>query len=165
MKTKYSIIVALIVATSSLVSINEIAKVLKQQSLFAQPSSSPTIHIIKDGTNSYAISSGSARVGTFDTSYMILGSVDSLMSSMDLIRSTIIQDFESSPTIGYVRVPTAVSPGANPFADIATLNQTITSEIDKAIESTERSNLTDTTIKCNFGMELSEWKCINYGLL
>lgn len=152
--------IAFIVVTLSLLPINEV----EQHPILAQPSLSP-IHIIKDGTNSYAISSGSARIGTFDTSYTILGSIDSLKTSVDLIRSTIIQDYDSSPTIGYVKVPGAVSPGANPFADIATLNQTITSEIDKAIKSTERSNLTDIVIKCNFGMELSEWKCVNYGSL
>jgi hypothetical protein len=91
-----------------------------------------------------------------------LGGVDSIKTSRDLITSTIIQDYDSSPTIGYVKVPAAVSPGANPFADEATINKTITSEIDKAIESAERLNLTDTGIRCNFGMELSEWKCSKY---
>jgi hypothetical protein len=160
MNIGYPIVIALIVAALSLLPINEV----QQHPLLAQPSSSP-IHIIKDGTNSYLLSSGSAKVGTFDTSYTILGTVGSINASRDLIRSTIIQDYESSPTSGYVKVPIAVSPGANPFADKATINQTITSEIDEAIESAEKSNLADTAIKCNYGMDLSEWKCTNHGLL
>src|SRR3712207_5076473 len=32
-----------------------------------------TIHIIKDGTNSYTLSGGSSRVGSFDTTYRVLG--------------------------------------------------------------------------------------------
>jgi hypothetical protein len=161
----YAIVVALVLAAFSLLSIKVIADISQQQPISAQPSSA-AIHIIKDATNSYTISSGSSKVGTFDTSYTIMGSVDSITTSKDLIRSTIIRDYDSSPTIGYVKVPTVVSPGANPFADIATINQTITSEIDKAIESAETlSNLVDTAIKCNLGMQLSEWKCSSHGLL
>jgi hypothetical protein len=159
MNTIYAIIVALVLGAFSLLSIKVIAEISQQQPISAQPSSSSPIHIIKDATNSYTISSGSSKVGPFDTSYTIMGSVDSIKTSKDLIRSTIIRDYDSSPTIGYVKVPTVVSPGANPFADKATINQTITSEIDKAIESADRSNVADTAIKCNLGVQLSEWKC------
>jgi hypothetical protein len=162
MNTRYAIVIILVGVALPTIVVK--ANILQQQHIFAQPSSSP-IHIIKDGTNSYTISSGSSKVGTFDTSYTIMGSLDSIKASKDLLSSTIIQDYGNSPTIGYVKVATAVSPGANPFADIVTINQTITSEIDKAIESVGKSDFADTTIKCNFGMELSEWSRISHGLL
>ena len=82
-----------------------------------------------------------------------------------MIRSTILRDYESSPTIGYVRVPGDVSPGANPFADKAAINQTITDEIDKAIALAEESGRANVNIECNFGMELSEWKCTYHEIL
>ena len=160
MKVLFIILASSIVLALGLLQVDE----LDPQPTFAQ-SSSLAVHIIKDETNSYVVSSGSANVGTFDTSYTILGSVDSINASRDLIRSTIIRDYESSPTIGYVKVPMDVSPGANPFADKATINQTMTAEIDKAIEMAEESSTSSANIKCTFGMELSEWKCTNHELL
>src|SRR5688572_14591758 len=61
-----------------------------------------TIHITKDGTNSYIISGGSSSVGTFDTTYRVVGERSAIRASEDLIISTITDDFSSSPTIGYV---------------------------------------------------------------
>jgi hypothetical protein len=173
MKTQYFIIATTMLFALVLL----LAFGVDPQQIFAQPSSptsstssssslSPTsVHIVKDGTNSYSISSGSASVGTFDSSYLILGDVNSIKTSKDLIRSTILRDYESSPTIGYVRAPRDISPGANPFADTATINQTITDEIDKAIALAEESDRGNVNIKCNFGMELSEWKCTNHEML
>ena len=61
-----------------------------------------TLHIIKDATNSYTISSSASFIGAFDTTYSITGSIGSMEASEDLIISTITEDFGSSPTIGYV---------------------------------------------------------------
>jgi hypothetical protein len=58
-----------------------------------------TIHITKDGTNSYIISDGSSSVGSFDTTYRVAGERSAIRASEDLIIATITSDFSSSPTI------------------------------------------------------------------
>src|SRR5215210_3189470 len=69
-----------------------------------------TIHITKDGTNSYVLSGGSSSVGSFDTTYRVAGERSAIRSAENLIISTITSDFSSSPTIGYVMVGNTTSP-------------------------------------------------------
>ena len=40
-----------------------------------------TIQIVKDGTNSYVLSGGSSRVGSFDTTYRVAGERSALRSA------------------------------------------------------------------------------------
>ena len=133
--------------------------------------SSSTLHITKHASNSYALSSGSSHIGSFDTTYTILGSISSIKDSKDLITSTIINDYDKSPFIGYVithksKSSDSKSPGlANPFADKATINEKIKNEIQKSIASTNKINTKEAVIKCDFGMEISKWNCITHGLI
>ena len=131
---------------------------------------SNTIHITKDASNSYALSSGSSHIGSFDTTYTIIGSVTSLKESNNLITSTITNDYDSSPVIGYVISHKSKSDSksatlANPFADKSTINEKIKSEIQTSINSSQKLKTTKAEIKCNFGMEISDWKCSTHGLL
>jgi uncharacterized membrane protein len=184
-----AIVIALItLATSLLMAIDDGVQTLQNKLVFAQISSSASsfsaVHITKDTTNSYTISSGFTSIGTFDTTYTILGSITSIKNATDLIISTITKDYDSTPTIGYVRVaPQKTAQGeasssssssssspqpstiANPFADKATINQSITTEIQKAITSAAKSNFVNLEIKCHFGMDLSDWKCSSHDLL
>jgi hypothetical protein len=184
-----AIVIALItLATSLLMAIDDGVQTLQNKLVFAQISSSASsfsaVHITKDTTNSYTISSGFTSIGTFDTTYTILGSITSIKNATDLIISTITKDYDSTPTIGYVRVapqktaqgeasssssssPSSPQPStiANPFADKATINQRIATEIQKAMESAAKSNFVTLEIKCDFGMDLSDWKCSSQGLL
>jgi hypothetical protein len=184
-----AIVIALItLATSLLMAIDDGVQTLQNKLVFAQISSSASsfsaVHITKDTTNSYTISSGFTSIGTFDTTYTILGSITSIKNATDLIISTITKDYDSTPTIGYVRVapqktaqgeasssssssPSSPQPStiANPFADKATINQSITTEIQKAITSAAKSNFVNLEIKCHFGMDLSDWKCSSHDLL
>jgi hypothetical protein len=182
-----AIVIALItLATSLLMAIDDGAQTLQNKLVFAQISSSASsfsaVHITKDTTNSYTISSGFTSIGTFDTTYTILGSITSIKNATDLIISTITKDYDSTPTIGYVRVapqktaqgeasssssPSSPQPStiANPFADKVTINQSITTEIQKAITSAAKSNFVNLEIKCHFGMDLSDWKCSSHDLL
>ena len=187
---KHFIVIVLIVllvvtvSTITMVAIDNLIQMLQQKPIFAQtlPSTpfSSSVYIAKDATNSYTISSGSSSIGTFDTSYTILGNVSSIKKTSDLVISTITKDYDSSPTIGYVKVvaqtnakgetsSSSSSPQpstlANPFADKATINQKISTEIQKAIASSMKSTFANVEIKCDFGMELSDWKCSNHGLL
>lgn len=156
--------------TISSISIMGIAESYAQTSELQSKSPSSTIHITKDSSNSYALSSGSSQIGTFDTTYTIVGSVTSLKESTDLITSTIIKDFDKSPVIGYViahksksdsKLPTL----ANPFVDKATINEKIKSEIQSSIGSSQKLKTTQAEVKCNLGMEINDWKCSTHGLL
>jgi len=128
-----------------------------------------TIQIIKDGTNSYFLSSGSSSVGSFDTTYRILGERSAIRPSEDLIISTITSDYSSSPTIGYVEAAnmtnaTGAANGAtlpNPFASPEQITESITSELRRAIgeaeNNTPQGQLVE--IKCDFGMTLNDMSC------
>jgi len=88
-------------------------------------------------------------------------------ASKNLITSTIIDDFDKNPNIGYVvnnssSLNTSTQAGLpNPFVSIETINQKITNETQNAIIAA--SNTTpagnNVEIKCSFGMILADYKC------
>jgi hypothetical protein len=126
-----------------------------------------TLHITKDATNSYTISSGASYMGAFDTTYSITGSVSSMDRSKDLIISTITEDLGSSPTIGYVNNTGSSSSQANlnqpglpnPFATRADIDEKIRAEITSSIDNAVKSNSANGEIKCIFGSSLDDFKC------
>ena len=125
-----------------------------------------TVHITKELANSYTISSGSSEIGTFDANYTIAGDMDTIKKEQKLIVSTITDDFNNSPVIGYVKMPVAPSQQQqqqttlpNPFADNATINHTIEAEINSALSPGRDSTTAKTSIQCNFGMNILEWNC------
>jgi hypothetical protein len=125
-----------------------------------------TIHIIKDGTNSYTLSGSSSHVGSFDTTYRIAGERSAIRSAENLIISTISSDFRNSPTIGYIRAGGTGATGteagqANPFASHEQITERITSELRSAISQAESgtSQGQHVEIKCDFGMSLDEMRC------
>ena len=129
-----------------------------------------TIHITKDGTNSYVISGSSSSVGSFDTTYRVVGETSAIRASEDLIIATIISDFSTSLTIGYVMVgnTTTATAGAadgttlpNPFATPEQITERITSDLRRLIGEGE-SNTSQgqhVEIKCEFGMTLEDIRC------
>ena len=134
-----------------------------------------TVHITKSSTSSYNIvDSQTGLVGAFDTLYLITGSSDSLDSSKKIIISTIQDDFNNSPTIGYIRLynvteeivgaslPASV---VNPFADPRMINSTVTQHITSAIDSAHSLNNAMVAIKCDFGMIIGEWQCNHHGII
>lgn len=125
-----------------------------------------TIHITKDGTNSYVISGGSSSIGSFDTTYRVVGERSAMRSAEDLIISTITSDFSSSPTIGYVMVGNTTSASANatlpnPFASTEMITERITNELRSVISEAENNTVEgqDVEIKCVFGMTLEDMQC------
>ena len=137
----------------------------------AQQQQQQTIHITKDGTNSYVLSGGSSSVGSFDTTYRVVGERSAIRASEDLIISTITSDFSSSPTIGYVMVgnmTTTTTGGAadaatlpNPFATPEQITERITNELRRVISESENntSQGQELEIKCGFGMTLEDMQC------
>jgi hypothetical protein len=129
------------------------------------------IHITKQGTNSYVISGGSSSVGSFDTTYRVVGERSAIRASEDLIISTITDDFRRSPTIGYVRAgdmtTTTTGGGAdaatlpNPFATPEQITERITSDLRRVISEAESNTPQGqhVEIKCDFGMTLDEMRC------
>jgi hypothetical protein len=131
-----------------------------------------TLHIIKDATNSYTISSGASFIGSFDTTYTIIGSVSSLEASKDLIVSTITEDFGNSPTVGYVINTSSSSESKtnltqpslpNPFATKSAIDEKIRSEITTSIGNAAKSDPVEGEIKCIFGSSLDDFRCSFYG--
>jgi hypothetical protein len=132
-----------------------------------------TIHIIKDGTNSYTISGSSSSVGSFDTTYRIAGERSAIRAAENLIISTITDDFRTSPTIGYIRAGGTTSATAatdatlpSPFASHEQITERITTELRRGISEAE-SNTSQgqhVEIKCDFGMTLEDMRC-HYGPL
>jgi hypothetical protein len=130
-----------------------------------------TIHITKHGTNSYLLSGGSSSVGTFDTTYRVVGERSAIRASEDLIISTITDDFSSSPTIGYVMATNMTTTGGatnattatlpSPFATPEQITERITSELRRVVTEAENSTTEGQSveIKCDFGMSLEDMRC------
>ena len=175
-----------------------VASVLISQSAFAQPtttttnirpfpqlptppSSNPsTINMTSENKNAYTISSGFTKINNFVTTYTIIGRIDSMKSSSDLITSTIIKDFDGNANIGYVKnglpsqanaqqqqllqqqqqnqqQPSSSLP--NPFVDKSVINQSISDAVTSAISSASISFGGHLQIKCIFGMNLADYQC------
>jgi hypothetical protein len=85
--------------------------------------------------------------------------------------STITADFNNSPIIGYIKIssgPTQQQQPTmpNPFADKPTINKKIEAEIGSALSSTSGNlNISKTSIQCESGMSISDWKCKSQGLV
>ena len=129
-----------------------------------------TVHITKDGTNSYTLSGGASYVGSFDTTYRVVGERSAIRSAENLIISTITSDFRTSPTIGYITPGgTTTDTGAttleptlpSPFASHEQVTERITNDLRRAITEAENNTAQGqlVEIKCDFGMTLEEMRC------
>jgi hypothetical protein len=145
-----------------------------------QPTEEPgenAVQVVKDSMTSYSIVNNETEfISAFDTTYSISGSIESLIGSHDAIISVVQDDFINSPTTGYIKAgnistsSSAESPSSNnprlpnPFVDSATINRTISQKVSNAIESLHGQDQPVVDIKCDFGMNIEDWKCINQGL-
>ncbi len=132
------------------------------------PPNKPSNTTITSNSNSvYSIPSTFVKVDRSSTNYTISGKISSINASRDLITSTIVDDFDKNPNIGYVvsnssSLNTASQPGLpNPFVGKDTINQRITNETLNAITAASVTNPTvkKVEINCAFGMILAEYKC------
>jgi hypothetical protein len=133
------------------------------------------IYITKHGTNSYVISSGFSSVGSFDTTYRVVGERSAIRASENLIIDTITNDFSSSRTIGYIsagNMTTTTTDGStadgttlptlpSPFATPEQITERITTELRRVISEAENntSEGQHVEIKCEFGMTLEDMRC------
>src|SRR5919197_750093 len=66
------------------------------------PNKSSNITITSNSSSVYSIPSTSVQVDRFSTNYTIAGKISSLNYSRNVITSTIVDDFDKNPNIGYV---------------------------------------------------------------
>ena len=135
-----------------------------------------SVQISKSSTNSYQIVNETAYIKPFfDTSYIISGSSNLLNNSENIINSTIINDFLSSPTAGYIMQQnnssnpttnaTNVLPALpNPFVNQETISATIQQQLSEAINSAMDIDNFEVDIECTFGNKIQEWNCEVYSL-
>ena len=143
------------------------------------PNKSSPITITSNSNSVYSIPSTSVQVDKFSANYAIAGKISSLNNLKNLITSTIVNDFDKNPNIGYVAESSSNSgsqtlsttsssrhqPGLpNPFVSKDLINQKITNEIQQAITSAATASSTSSTekyveIKCTFGMTLADYRC------
>ena len=140
------------------------------------PNKSSPITITSNSNSVYSIPSTSVQVDKFSANYAIDGKISSLSNLKNLITSTIVNDFDKNPNIGYVvessssqTLSTTSSsrhqPGLpNPFVSKDLINQKITNEIQQAITSAATASSTSSTekyveIKCTFGIVLANYNC------
>jgi prealbumin domain-containing protein len=125
------------------------------------------IIITSDSKSVYLIPSTFVKVNRFGTNYTIAGNMSFINSSRNLITSTIVNDFEMNPNIGYVvsnssSLNTSVQPGLpNPFVGKDAINHKITNETENAITAASTINPPGKNVKinCSFGMILADYKC------
>lgn len=113
--------------------------------------------------NIQSISSYSSIID-FDTNFTVTGSNTNIIEEANLIKNTIIDDFDESPTIGYVKIQNGADQVnnttlSNPFASKQQIDDKISIEFDKAIKESENSATASGTINCEFGMYLANFRC------
>ena len=128
------------------------------------------ITITTNSNSVYSIPSTSVQLDRFSTNYTIDGKISSLNNSKDLITSTIVDDFDKNPNIGYIVNSSSSQASStqlglpNPFVSKDLINQKITNEIQGAIAaaaSSIKSTEKHVEIKCTFGMILANYYCSN----
>jgi hypothetical protein len=126
------------------------------------------LQIIKVAKNSHTISLDASFIGSFNTTYQIVGDVGSMNESKDLIITTITKDFDSLPEAGYVNNTSSKSDNqlypnkrnlSNPFATKDVIDEKIRSEIAASIENAEKSGIVYGEIECIFSSSLDDFKC------
>ena len=136
------------------------------------------VSISRDANSQVTIVDGASYISSFDTTYTIKGTESDFRKGTDLVISSIVEDFDNSSTIGYVKVKEASAEGgtnatgtnatglANPFASVEQINEKIKSVLGSAIDSVfVASGLTFTVgavtqeIKCTFGDNLDDFEC------
>jgi Prealbumin-like fold domain len=131
------------------------------------PPTEPSISITADSNSVYSIPSTFVKLDRFSANYTITGAISAINASRDLITSTIVDDFDKNPNIGYVvsnssSLNNSSQPALpNPSVGKETINQKITNETQNAITASSVTNPPgkNVQIKCNFGMILNDFKC------
>ena len=141
----------------------------------ANAQSNYSVKVQKTSQNDFTVTNGASYVGsTFDTTYMMTGTQADFIKARDPLISAVTEDFDKSPTIGYIKMEntnnqtgtgTNMTGLANPFVSQDQVNEKITSVLNYAIDKIEKPegiqlNIGDSKeIKCQFGNVLNDYWC------
>ncbi len=124
------------------------------------------IEVSKVATSTTMITHKASFVAGFDASYSITGSPMNMKDSKDLIISSIVDDFEKSSTVGYIKLSNSTSNSsvgmeiANPFASNEQITQKIQELVNNSIKDVLDSKSDLIQIKCTFGNSLDLFSCL-----
>jgi len=141
----------------------------------ANAQSNYSVKVQKTSQNDFTVTNGASYVGsTFDTTYMMTGTQADFIKARDTLISSVTEDFDKSPTIGYIKMEntnnqtgtgTNMTGLANPFVSQDQVNEKIKSVLNYAIDKIEKPegiqlNIGDSKeIKCQFGNVLNDYWC------
>ena len=131
-----------------------------------------SIKVAKTSEGNFTIINGASYVGpSFDTTYTMTGTAPNFTKARDTLITSIIDDFDKSPTIGYIKMNNTNNQSsgntglANPFVSQNQINQKIKSVLTYALDKIEHPigitpNVHDSReIKCKFGNVLNDFWC------
>ena len=145
--------------------------------LTANAQSPYNIKVAKTALNDFTVTNGASYTGSsFDTTYKMTGTPADFTKGTDTLISSVTEDFDKSPTIGYITMDkTSTQPSgnttgnttgmANPFVSQEQVNEKIKSVLMSAIQKIENPGglqikIGDINeIKCEFGNVLNEFNC------
>jgi len=135
--------------------------------IFAQDAESGNVKsMVSLDMNTHSIQSISSysSIIDFDTNFTVTGPNSNIIKETDLIKNTIIENFNKSSTIGYVKIQNGADHAnnttlSNPFASKQQIDDKISIEFDKAIKESENSDTVSGIINCEFGMYLADFRC------
>ena len=132
-----------------------------------------SIKVAKTSEGNFTIINGASYVGSsFDTTYTMTGTAPNFTKAKDTLITSIIDDFDKSSTIGYIKMNNInnqssgnITGLANPFVSQDQINQKIKSVLTYALDKIEQPvgitpNVGDSReIKCKFGNILNDFWC------
>lgn len=143
----------------------------------ANAQSNYSIKVAKSADSDFTVTNGASYVGSsFQTTYKITGTQADFIKARDTLISSVTDDYDKSPTIGYIKMskPGAQASGnatgnatglANPFVSQDQVNAKIKSVLNYAIDKIENPTgiqiqIGDTKeVKCQFGSVLEDYWC------
>jgi hypothetical protein len=132
-----------------------------------------SIKVAKTSEGDFTVTNGASYVGSsFDTTYTMTGTALNFTKARDTLITSIIDDFDESSTIGYIKMNNTnnqssgnITGLANPFVSQDQINQKIKSVLTYALDKIEHPvgttpNVGDSrVIKCKFGNVLNDFWC------
>ena len=143
----------------------------------ANAQSNYSIKVAKSGESDFTVTNGASYIGSsFETTYKVTGTQADFIKARDTLISSVIDDFDKSPTIGYIKMSntntqasgntTGNTTGlANPFVSQDQVNAKIKSVLNYAVDKIENPTgiqiqIGDSKeIKCKFGNVLNDFSC------
>lgn len=139
----------------------------------ASAQSNYTIKVAKTTEGYFNVTNEATFVGSdFDTTYTMTGTSTDFIKARDSLTSAILDDFDKSPTIGYIKINntntqtnTNMISIANPFVNKEQIDKKVKSVLSYALNKIEHPvgitlNSGDPRqIKCVFGSTIDEFWC------